>query len=129
MNNPHILFSGYESGVNKNNAARQLGVNERANWVGAGTGTARRDGVPGTPLGVTGHDRYSYGHGGHGGYGHGGHGGYGYGGHGGYGHGGFGHGGFSHGGYGNGGYGHGGYGHGGYGHGGYGHGGYGYGGH
>ena len=86
------IFSGYESSVNRNNAARQLGVNARANWVGAGTGTAYRDGVPGTPLGVTGHDRYSYGHGhGYGGHGHGGYGGHG---HGGYSHGGYGHGGY-----------------------------------
>ena len=76
-------FSGYESSVNRNQAERQLRVNARANWVGAGTGTAFKDGVPGTPLGVTGHDRYSYGHGhGYGGHGHGGHGVYGNGGYG-----------------------------------------------
>ena len=108
--------SGYESSVNKNNAARQLAVNNVANYVGSGSGTARRDGVAGTPLGVTGRDRYSYGHGqGYGGYGHGGRGGYGYGGNYGganygrdgrganYGHGGYGN-------YGNAGYGNAGYG-------------------
>ena len=59
--------SGYEADVNKNNAVRQLAVNKVAQHVGSGTGTARKDGVPGTPLGRTGSDKYSYGHG----YGHG----------------------------------------------------------
>ena len=64
--------------MNKNNAVRQLHVNAVANHIGTGSGTAFRDGVPGTPLGVTGHDRYSYGHGrGYGGYGNRGYGGYG----------------------------------------------------
>ena len=86
MDSNFSFHSGYEAHVNRHNAVRQLHVNSVANHVGAGTGTASKDGVPGTPLGVTGHDRYSYGHGyGHGGYGYGGHGGYGgnYGGYGG----------------------------------------------
>lgn len=103
MKNNDTIYSssGHEASVNRNNAARQLGVNAIANHIGSGSGTASYDGVPGTVLGVTGHDRYSYGHGqayGHGGYGNnnfGGHGFHngGYGGFGGFGgHHGFGHG-------------------------------------
>lgn len=87
----HSKFSGFESSVNANNARRQLAVNKNAQWYGTGTGTARKDGVPGTPLGVIGvrsyghsagyggHAQTGYG-GGHAGYGsHGGHAGAGYG--------------------------------------------------
>ena len=62
----------------QNNAQRQLYVNHVAESVGAGTGTAFEDGVPG----VYGYGRVGYGYG-HQGYGNG----YGYGTYGGYGNG------------------------------------------
>ncbi len=49
-----------------NNAARQETVNNIAEYVGASSGTARKDGVPGTDRGVTGYGyapRSGYGYG------------------------------------------------------------------
>ena len=92
----NLYSSGYEADVNKNNAVRQLAVNNVAQYVGSGTGTAHKDGVPGTPLGRTGYGNgYGYGHGIHGnqygyaqnGYGYAGNAGYGYGNQAAYGHG------------------------------------------
>ncbi len=54
------IYSGNGIVTPYNNAARQETVNNIAEYVGAGTGTAFKDGVPGTDRGVTG---YGYGSG------------------------------------------------------------------
>jgi len=51
-----------------NNAARQLAVNDRARYVGSGTGTAYAYGVPGSGN-YFGYNNYGYGGYGYGGYG------------------------------------------------------------
>ena len=55
-----ILFfcRARETKVNAVNAKRQLNVNYYAESVGASSGTAKRDGVPGTVYGVTGKGYY-----------------------------------------------------------------------
>ncbi len=65
------LADGYRPGFKKtknaivaayNNADRQEAVNDKARYVGSGTGTERYDGVPGTGLDFGYHGRRSYGY-------------------------------------------------------------------
>ena len=82
-----LICSGYGNVAPYNNAARQERVNNIAEYVGASSGTYRKDGVPGTDRGVTGYGHHGQGYGGNYGHGYNGHYGNGFGNRHGFGHG------------------------------------------